>query len=85
MFFPGVRALPRILLLVSLLGPVSLFQASSPAWSANLSQDPVPIRPRMLECRTFLTPEGMSDGIGIPLSMGGVQEFETISRARPFT
>ncbi len=37
---------------------------------------PVPIRPALLECNTLLNPKGMSDGMGIPLSTGGVNEFD---------
>ena len=37
---------------------------------------PVPIRPQMLDCSALLSKKGMSDGIGLPLSTGGFQDFE---------
>ncbi|NDG85573.1 MAG: hypothetical protein EBX52_11145 [Proteobacteria bacterium] len=49
------------------------------AFQSTLAQDrtPVPIRPRMLDCSALLSKQGMGDGVGLPLSTGGLQDFET--------
>jgi hypothetical protein len=68
--FPGVNSC--FLLFFSLLAITHPAIAHSP----ESSWEPVPIRPRMLECHTFLTRADMGDGVGLPLSSGGLAEFD---------
>jgi hypothetical protein len=46
------------------------------AFAQPSSPDPVSIRPHLLDCGALLSKAGMSDGVGLPLSTGGLQDFE---------
>ena len=52
-----------------------------PAFAEPNSGEPISIRPHLLDCGALLSKPGMSDGVGLPLSTGGLQDFETSLQA----
>ena len=54
-----------------------LLLVSFSAFAQTPTPAPVPIRPNLLECAALLSKADMSDGVGLPLSTGGLQDFES--------